>query len=172
MLSESARMTTAQEASFRVPYPNSKPRNVKVVALDPASAEIVNEVAQYEWHGAAFFTSLSFTPKGSPGGAEGPSMQAWLEDLAGRTLDLMSEVGASDFVVVVTTAGSDARSVSVIADACNHFHKSLVGLVVPRPGTSENDVTTSLRHLRPFTRMLVVSNGSDYIEAMLTALRA
>ena len=34
MLSESARMTTAEEARFRIDYPNSKPRAIKVVALD------------------------------------------------------------------------------------------------------------------------------------------
>ena len=60
-LSESAKMTTAHEASFRVPYPNSKPRAIKVIALDPISASLVNEVSRLPWHGAAFFTSLSFT---------------------------------------------------------------------------------------------------------------
>jgi len=34
MDSESARMSSAAEARFRIDYPNSKPRAVKVVALD------------------------------------------------------------------------------------------------------------------------------------------
>ena len=37
MLSESARMTTAAEARFRIDDPNSKPRADKVIALDPPS---------------------------------------------------------------------------------------------------------------------------------------
>ena len=37
MDSESARMSSAAEARFRIDYPNSKPRVVKVVALDAAS---------------------------------------------------------------------------------------------------------------------------------------
>ena len=35
MQTESARMTTAEEARYRINYPNSSPRAVKVVALDP-----------------------------------------------------------------------------------------------------------------------------------------
>ena len=69
-------------------------------------------------------------------------------------------------------AGEDARAVTVIADACNLHNKTLVGLVVPQDGTSDADVTESLNHLRPFTRMLVVASGVDYVEAMLQALRA
>ena len=46
MLSESARMTTAQEARFRVNYPNSVPRTIKVVALDEPSKALVDEVSR------------------------------------------------------------------------------------------------------------------------------
>ena len=37
---------------------------------------------------------------------------------------------------------------------------------------TDADVTASLADLRPYARMLVVASGADYIEAMLTALRA
>ena len=46
MLSESARMTTAEEARFRIDYPNSKPRAIKVIALDPPSERVVKRLAQ------------------------------------------------------------------------------------------------------------------------------
>jgi hypothetical protein len=172
ILSESARVTTAHEASFRVPYPNSKPRAIKVIALDPVSAAIVDEVSRLPWHGASFFTSLSFTGATAPGGAHGASLQAWLKDLAGRTMDLVSEIASSDFIVVVSTAGEDAQAAAVIAEVCALHHKTLVALVVPKPETTEEDVSTSLRFLRPYAKMLVIANERDYIEAMLTALRA
>ena len=172
MLSESARMSSAQELDYRVQYPNSKPRAVKVIAVDKVSADIVDEVSRKTWHGAMFFTSLSFAAKGNPSETGATSLQAWLSDLAGRTMDLVAEVASSDFVVVITAAGEDARSISVIADACNLHNKSLLGLVIPQEGTSEEQVSTSLHHLRPYTRMLVVASGVDYVEAMLMALRA
>lgn len=171
-LSKSAKMTTAHEASFRVPYPNSKPRAIKVIALDPISASLVEEVSRLPWHGAAFFTSLSFTGATAPGGAHGASLQAWLGDLAGRAMDLVTEVENSDFVVVVSAAGEDAQAASVIAEVCALHHKTLVALVVPKPDATDDDVSASLRFLRPYAKMLVIASGRDYVEAMLTALRA
>src|SRR5262245_62492244 len=89
MDSESARMSSAAEARFRVDYPNSKPRVVKVVALDEASERVVKRVAQLGWQRATFFTSIKF--EGVPRSGESWSMQAWLGDLAGRTKALVEE---------------------------------------------------------------------------------
>jgi hypothetical protein len=58
LLSESARVTTAQEARFRIQTPNSKPRAVKVIALDGEAARLVDEISKQPWNGAAFFAVL------------------------------------------------------------------------------------------------------------------
>ncbi len=168
MQSESARMTTAHEAGFRVQAPNSRPRAAKVIALDATAAALLEPISRATWHGAAFFTSMNFTALTT----SGQPLDAWLKDVAGHTMNLMSEVAAADFVVVVAGAGEDARAVSVIADACRMHSKTLVGLIVPRADDSDEAITASLKELRPYAKMLVVANGADYIEAMLTALRA
>src|SRR5690606_27501108 len=117
MLSESARMTTAHEARFRINYPNSKPRAVKVIALDDASEIVVKRLAEGSWQNASFFTSLKFD--GAPRGGAGWSMKAWLSDLAGRTKDLIDEVAAADLVVMVASAGTRPEAAAVIAEACS-----------------------------------------------------
>jgi hypothetical protein len=65
MQTESARMTTAEEARYRINYPNSSPRAVKVVALDQPSEAVVKRVAQAAWQRATFFTApkIEGTPK-------------------------------------------------------------------------------------------------------------
>jgi hypothetical protein len=166
LLSESARVTTAHEASFRIQYPNSKPRAVKIIALDAASAKLVDAVSQLPWKGAAFFKSLSFEA------AQGANVKAWLNDLAGHTSDLASEVAQADCVVVIAGAGEDVQSVPVIAELCTAHHKTLVALIVPQDGADDKSIDVSLKALRPFAKMLVIAHGRDYVEAMLTALRA
>ena len=166
LLSESARVTTAQEARFRIQYPNSKPRAVKIIALDPASAKLVDDVAKLAWNGAAFFKSLSFEA------SSGTNVKAWLNDLAGHTSDLASEIANADCVVVIAGAGEDAQSVPLIAELCNEHHKTLVALIVPQDGADDASVDVSLKALRPYAKMLVIAHGRDYVEAMLTALRA
>jgi len=168
MQSESARMTTAHEAGFRVQYPNSRQRAAKIIALDAKAAHALEPVSHETWHGAAFFTSLSFSAPAT----SGRSLEAWLNDVAGHAMTLVAEVAAADFVVVIATAGEDARAASIIAQACNLHNKTLVGLILSGGGASDEAIAASLKELRPYTRMLVVASDAGYIEAMLTALRA
>src|SRR4029079_7251273 len=110
MQSESARMSSAAQARFRIDAPNSKPRAVKVIALDHPSERVVKELAQRPWNGATFFTAsaLGDTPK------QGESFSGGLSDLAGRTKNLIEEVDSADLVVMVAAAGESASAASII----------------------------------------------------------
>ncbi len=170
MLSESARMASAQEARFRVNYPNSEPRTIKVVALDEPSRNLVDEVSRLPWNKASFFTSMTF--EGATPRAEQSSIKAWLSDIAGHTKDLIEEIAGANFVVMVATAGEDAQGASIIGEACLARNVTTIGLVVQSPETREEDLARTLGHMRPFAKMLVIATGRDYVEVMLTALRA
>jgi len=170
MLSESARMTTAHEARYRVNYPNSIPRTIKVVALDEASKTLVDEVSRLPWNRASFFTSMSF--EGATPRAEQSSIKAWLNDIAGHTKDLIAEIDEADFVVMVANAGEDAQGASIIGEACLARNITTIGLIVQSAETRDEELSRSLGHMRPFAKMLVIASGRDYIEVMLTALRA
>jgi hypothetical protein len=165
-LSESARMTTAAEARFRIDAPNSRPRNVMVVALDAASEAVVKRLAQSPWNRASFFTASAFATA-KP--AANFSVQGWLSDLAGRTKNLIDEVAAADLVVMVATAGHDAQAATLIGEACQVRHVMTTALVL---GASETAGAATLAQLRPTASMLVAATSEDYIADMLTALRA
>src|SRR5688500_18172953 len=106
MLSESARMSTAKEAAFRINYPNSRPRAVKVVALDEASVGMVRQLAEQEWKNTTFFTAVS--ADWDPGRPWGTPIHAGLIDLDGKSRDLVEEIGAANLVVTISTAGRSA----------------------------------------------------------------
>jgi hypothetical protein len=170
MLSESARMTTAEEARFRVDYPNSKPRAIKVIALDAPSERVIKRLAQGTWQRATFLTALDLD--GGPRGGEGWSMKAWLSDLAGRTKDLIDEVASADLVVMVATAGTGAEVAAVIAEACGVRRVMTTALVIGSKSKSDAALAKTLASLRPHASMLVIAHDDEYIEAMLAALRA
>ena len=171
MLSESARMTTAEEARYRIDYPNSKPRAVKVIALDPPSEAVVKRLAQGKWQQASFFTSLKFD--GAPRGGESWSMKAWLSDLAGRTKDLIDEVATADLVVMVASAGTKpeaaARDRGSLRRAQGDDHGADHR---QRRARRTRSCRKTLASLRPYASMLVIASNDDYIEEMLVALRA
>ena len=169
MLSESARMTTAEEARFRIDYPNSQPRVIKVVALDAMSERVVKRVAERTWQRANFFTSLKFD--GTAGG-EGWSMKAWLSDVAGRAKALVEEVASADLVVMVSSAGTSAEAASVIGEACAVRKVMTMALIIGGEQKSDEELSKTLAALRPYASMLVIASGDEYIEEMLAALRA
>jgi hypothetical protein len=200
MDSESARMSSAAEARYRVDYPNSKPRAVKVVALDAAAEQVVKHAAQRNWQRATFFTSLKFdgappravepgsgresgarteklprwplAPLASAAAGEGWSMAAWLSDLAGRTKALLEEVATADLVVMVASAGTCAQAAAVIGEACAARKVMTTALIIGSEQHSDEELSKSLANLRPHAQMLVIANGDEYIEEMLAALRA
>ena len=168
MLSESARMSSAAEARFRIDAPNSKPRAVKVIALDQASERVVKQLAQRSWNNSTFFTASAFgeAPR------QGESFAGWLSDLAGRTKNLIEEVNSADLVVMVAQAGESAQAASIIGEACSVKRVMTTALVLGGAKISDEALSKTLSQLRPWALMLVIANADEYIADMLTALRA
>jgi len=162
-------MSTAAEARFRIDAPNSKPRHVKVIALDATSEALVKHLADRRWNSASFFTASAFA--GTPPG-RGFSIQGWLSDLAGRTKDLIDEVNGADLVVMVATVGESAQAAALIGEACSLKRVNTTGLILGGASATDEMLSKTLSQLRPWSLMLVIANGEDYIEDMLIALRA
>ncbi len=166
--SESARATTAAEGRFRIDAANSQPRAVKVIALDPASEQVVKRIAQGAWSRATFLTSVESAPSGDTTW----SMRAWLADLAGRAKSLVDEIDSADLVVMVAAAGGSPPAASVIGEAASLKNVMTTALIVDAKAQPDEALSRTLACLRPHAAMLVVADGEDYIEAMLSALRA
>ena len=168
MQSESARAASAAEARFRIDAPNSRPRSVKVIALDRECVAVVKRLAQSEWPHAAFLTA----PTSGPPAGQPFSMAGWLADLAGHTKSLMDEIDHADLVVMIATAGQNAEAASIIGEACSLKRVNTTALVIADPSVSDSSLARSLAQLRPWALMLVVASAEDYIADMLVALRA
>ena len=163
MLNGCARATTAEEARFRVDYPNSAPRRIKVIALDRPAERVVRRLADDEWNSATFMTAVR---NGASVGAD------WLGDLAGEALSLLDQMSAADHVVTVSIAGESAEGAAIIAEVCNAQRIMLTALVIDPTNVPEPQLLRTMAPLRVHASMLVVAKGEEYVEAMLTALRA
>jgi hypothetical protein len=170
MPSESARMSSAAEARFRIDAPNSKRRAIKIIALDAPAERLVKRLAQAKWNQASFFTASAFA--GAPAKGESFSMTGWLSDVAGRTKDLIDEVDAADLVVMVATAGENAQAAALIGEACSLRRITTTGLILGGASASDEMLSRTLSQMRPWSLMLVIATAVDYIEDMLIALRA
>ena len=164
MQSESARMSSRAEARFRIQDPNSRPRATKAIALDAASEAIVGRLAARApsyWQSATFLTAAAFP--------------AAARDFSGQPKELTKEAATADLVVMVASPGGEAHAASTIGEACSAKRVMTTGLVVganPASAPSEDAVSRTLAQLRPWSLMLVIADPDDYIDGMLTALRA
>jgi hypothetical protein len=166
-LSESARVTTAAEARFRVRDPNSAPREIMVVALDPRSARLVENFATRPWRRITFFSTAAVHEGYEKAGR---SIKQWLTDMSGQAADLVAEVSRADIVQLVTTAGCDTSAASLIAEACAFQRVKTSGVIIDDAGASGGALSRSLHALRPWVMTLSVVGSTDDIDEMLHAL--
>ena len=170
MLSESARMSSAAEARFRVQAPNSKPRAIKVIALDAASEPVLQRLAEVPWEHARFFRVSS----GNGGRATGPSAPpaGTLTDLSGQPASIQAEVNNADLVIMLAAPGGHAEAAAVVGQACSLRRVMTTTLIVGNNASSDDALSRTLVQVRPWSLMLVISRTDDYITDMMTALRA
>jgi hypothetical protein len=167
MLASCAKAATAAEARFRVDYPNSRERASRIFALDAAAVSVMRRVAEVPWHGAHFLAFRSAMTGAS--GLDSLPVDAMLTTLDERDVRLSDELKGVDVAVMIATAGESAAAAATIGNAC--FVRSIMttGLIVAKPGV-EGSLQRTVRALRPFAAMLVVTTGEEYIPEMLTAL--
>ena len=121
----------------------------------------VSHCLGFRWRGA-----------GGAAAAERFSLGGWLNDLAGRTKNLVDEIAAADLVVMVASAGENAAAAAIIGEACNLRHVMTTALILGTAASSDEALSKMLAQLRPHAMMLVISSADEYIKDMLTALRA
>ena len=158
---ESARMSTAREARFRIDQPNSRPRATRIIALDRASANAMMALDEAATSGARFLVCLD---------AEGRS-DAALVGRDGSKVRVADALAGADAVVLVATAGESADAALWIGPECVARRIMTTGVILASPG-SEADCSVALKNLRRYAAMLVVTTDVEYLADMLHALRA
>jgi hypothetical protein len=169
MVSESARVSSASEGRFRVQAPNSTPRTIKVIALDAAADAVVRRLAGAGWDYATFFTAAW---GGETSDLRPTSPDDALSDLAGHVRSVADEVDSADLVILVAGPGGHARAASLIGQACSLRRVMTTGFIVGLTSPADSALSKTLAQLRPWSLMTVIASSDDYIDEMLTALRA
>ena len=154
-------MSSTAEARFRVQAPNSTPRATKVFALDATGETVVRRLAGAGWEHATFFVAV-----------QASSSETVLNDLSGRLRDLSEEIDTADLVVLVAGPGGQAHAASLIGEACSRRRVMTTGFIVGVASASDSALSKTLAQVRPWSLMVVIANSDEYIDDMLTALRA
>jgi len=146
MRSESAHMSSAAEARFRVQEPNSLPRSIKIVALDERSETRFRELTDGAWTINGVGSHFSQT--------------------------LLTDIENADMVVLLASPGRQSQMASIIGEACQRQRIMITSLILGARSASEHELSQTLADVRPWSHMVVIANADEYVRDMLVALRA
>jgi hypothetical protein len=150
MLSESARMSSAAEARFRLQTPATVLRTMTVSALDPAADDVVARLAEGSWTRARFFPSSA---------------------VAARSPRVLDDIAIADLVVMVATAGADGSAAAAIGQLCSDRRVHTATFIVRAGTVSEELLSRTLGQVRPWSLMVVIANDDSYVEDILRSFR-
>lgn len=168
LLNSCARAATAAEARFRIDRPIAPSRATRVVALDDGAALVVRRVAEQPWADARFFTCQALASGWANGEMAGDVADIVLRAMDGTESRLSQELNGTDVTVMVATANDGAGAASAIGDACALRGIMTAGLVLG----DGNRAGAAVSALRPYARVLMVTNDEQDVSEVLTALRA
>lgn len=166
-MSESARMATAEEARFRISAPNSKPRNIRVVALDKPAEETVRRLSMIDWKSASFYSAARYNDT-----AQDLGKNAWFCAISGEAKDVEAEIANADLVVMIGSIGQQEDAARKLSEICRARNVMTTALVIGDESKTDAALSKTLAQLRPYALMLVIASAEDYVEDMLSALRA
>lgn len=161
LVSSCARAATAAEARFRIPILNRETwRSARVIALDAEAAVLVASVAELRWHSARFFSAEP--------DVDGDTADVVLHGIDREASRLSAELDGADLVVMVAAAEGGAELAAAIGLACSLRSIMTAGIVLE--GGERTDAVVSA--LRPYARVLMVTQDEQDLAEVLLALRA
>ena len=89
-----------------------------------------------------------------------------------RVTDAELKVAAgADFVVMVTSAGADARAAATIGEACSRRRITTATVVVRGASATDEMLSKTLAQVRPWSLMVVVAGDESYLDDLLKSFR-
>jgi len=84
---------------------------------------------------------------------------------------LIGEIPQADLVLMMVRAGGNTTAVSAIGTACSDVRVMTHTVVVRDDSATEAALSKTLGQVRPWSLMVVVVNGRDYVDDILRSFR-
>lgn len=162
LLNSCARASTAAEARYRLDYPITPSPATRVIALDAGAEPTLRDVAAQSWARARFFVACPPSASGKWPPADG------LRTLDGRPVALAEQIDGASGVVLLATADAAAAAAAAIGAACTVRGIMTAGLILGE----RREVQGAVSAMRPYARVLMVTEDQRDVAEVLTALRA
>ena len=84
---------------------------------------------------------------------------------------LADGIAGADLVVMVVSAGADARAAATIGRACSDRRVMTTTIVIRDHATTDEALSRTLADVRPWSLMVVIASSADYVDDILRSFR-
>jgi hypothetical protein len=84
---------------------------------------------------------------------------------------VLSEIEEADLVLMLVSAGGNAEAAARIGRACSDRRVMTHTMIVRASASSDEALSRTLAQVRPWSLMVVVVNGDDYVDDILKSFR-
>jgi len=163
MTTVSESRAAAADTRYRINYPNSRPRALKLVGLGNGGAKIARRVSDCKFQHVQVLTSENPIP------ASPHSLSGMVQAVTAEGHRLVEALEKADMIFMVATPADDLGLAAEIGQLGRQRNILITGILVVAPGPAAR-TDTALELLRAATDMLVIVSDSGYIIEMLTEL--
>ena len=84
---------------------------------------------------------------------------------------LIADINDADLVLMLVSAGGNADAAATIGAACSARRVMTHTVVVRAAAATDEAIANTLAQVRPWSLMVVIVNGDDYVEDILGSFR-
>ena len=153
----------AADTRYRIPYPNSRPRAIKLIGLGEGGSRIAQQIAE------AGMRHVEAIAAGSTRGGSGESM---LQAIADENSEIGRAIRAADMVFVVARDGDNVALAPAVGQMTHERGVLVTGILIHEDSAAAPVPDGTLHALRSASDMLVMVSDTEYVQEMLSALGA
>lgn len=149
--------------NFRVQYPNSRPRRIKIIGLGEGGGRIAQAIAQ---RGLAEVEIIATR------GNLKDHAAAVINGINDDARDLYRQLQAADIIFMIAVSGDLVDFAGVVSRVARELGKLVTGMLIEKQGEQSASGLTTLSTLRTYADMLVIGSDETYLDQMLGELGA
>jgi len=156
----------AADTRYRINYPNSRPRALKLVGLGQGGAKIARHVRDFK------FQHVEVLDADNRAADAAASPSHMFKAIAAEGHRLIGALEKADMIFMVATPSDDLGVAAEIGQLGRQRNILITGVLVVASGAANPESEGALELLRAATDMLVIVSDATYIIEMLTELGA
>ena len=148
---------------FRVQYPNSRPRRIKIIGLGEGGGRIAQAIGQYDLVEVEIIAT---------GGYIKDHAEAVVKGINDDARDLHRQLQVADIIFMIATDGDQVDFARVVSRVARELGKLVTGILIEQRTNQSSHLSATLDTLRACVDMLVIGSDESYLEEMLGELGA